>query len=244
METSSRLVQASSLFAVIPAAGMSERMGSGLEGQSKVFLPLQDGRSVLEHTVRSLLDASVLDGLVLVVRDGDCQRGEELLESLALGGAFFARVIPGGKTRQESVLCGLRALWQRAKFVLVHDAARPLCPVSKIQEVVNKGMETGAALLAAPVVETLKRVDDSGLVLETIPRTRCYAAQTPQVFEYELLYQSYQLAEKKGVLATDDSELLERLGRPVSVVLGDACNIKLTTRNDVALANGILGLRG
>lgn len=232
------------MFAVIPAAGMSERMGPGLEGNSKVFLPLRDGRSVLEHTLQSLLSANVLNGLVLVVREEDCLRGKVVLESLTRGGAVSTQVIPGGKTRQESVFLGLKAIQQQAQFVLVHDGARPFCPVSKIQEVVKKGRETGAALLATPVVETIKRVDDQGLILETIPRSQCYAAQTPQVFQCELLLHAYEQAEKEGVIATDDGGLLERIGRPISIVLGDARNIKLTTPQDIALANGILGLKG
>jgi 2-C-methyl-D-erythritol 4-phosphate cytidylyltransferase len=137
---------------------------------------------------------------------------------------------------------GLAALPPDVEWVAVHDAARPLVRAADVTRVVAAARRHGAALLAVPVRDTLKRVS-GGRVAETLPRAACWAAQTPQVFRVELLREALAKAEAEGFQGTDDAQLVERLGVPVEVVEGDPSNLKITWPEDVELAEALLARR-
>lgn len=137
---------------------------------------------------------------------------------------------------------GLAALGPEVRFVAVHDAARCLVQPADIARVVEAARTHGAALLAEPVRDTIKRVRD-GRVIDTPPRSECWAAQTPQVFAVELLRKALEKARADGVLGTDDAQLVERLGVAVHVVEGSPSNLKITRPEDLALAEALLAAR-
>ena len=134
---------------------------------------------------------------------------------------------------------GVAALPEQIEWVAVHDAARCLVTLDEVREVISAARETGAAILATPARDTIKRVRD-GRVVETPERSECWAAQTPQVFRAELLREALAKAAAEGILATDDAQLVERLGVPVRIVEGSAHNIKITLPGDLAVAESWL----
>jgi 2-C-methyl-D-erythritol 4-phosphate cytidylyltransferase len=155
----------------------------------------------------------------------------------------LASAVAGGAERQDSVRCGLEALTAEVTHVAVHDAARPLVRSRDVSRVVRAARSSGAALLAVPVRDTIKRVE-AGRVVATPPRAECYAAQTPQVFRVDWLRDALAKADADGVRGTDDASLVERLGVTVEVVEGDPANLKITSVEDLALAEVWLRLRG
>ena len=148
--------------------------------------------------------------------------------------------MPGGAERQDSVAAGLDALPEDVGWVAVHDAARPRVRASDVSRVVAAAREFGAAILAVPTADTVKRVRD-GLVVETPLRSECWAAQTPQVFSVELLREALGRAASEGRRGTDCSQLVEALGVPIRVVEGDPGNFKITAPRDLALAEVLRG---
>lgn len=226
------------MFALIPAAGLGSRMGaSGREG-SKALLSLSNGISIIELTLQAIVNAEVCRGIVVVCREDD----ERLLAGLSLENRFGLPLefVRGGETRQESVYSGLVALEGRAEYVLVHDGARPCCPVALIRDVTKRARATDAAILAVPAQATLKRSSDCEIIQATIPRHDVWLAQTPQVFRFELLFAAHKRARETGFSATDDSELVERIGGEVMLVRGSEHNIKITTPDDLELVNAFV----
>lgn len=223
--------------AVIPAAGLGVRLG----GTKKAFLPLA-GRPLLAYTVSAIAWCPTIHRIILVVPPGDevrCQR--EVLGPLSLSATVV--VVPGGESRQESVLCGLREAGD-ADLVVVHDGARPCVEGHLVGAVVKAAAEWGAAVTAIPMADTVKVVDPEGWVLETPPRERLWAVQTPQAFRGDLLRRAHAAARAAGIVATDDGGLVERLGEKIRVVPGSSENIKVTTAEDLILAEVILRRRG
>ena len=154
-----------------------------------------------------------------------------------------AVVVEGGARRQDSVRCGLAALDAACDIVVIHDAARPLVNVETIAGSIRTAAETGAALVATPARDTLKRVGPDATVSATLSRQDVWLAQTPQTFQVDLIREAHRRAQEQGVTATDDAGLVERLGRPVRVVPGDALNFKITTQDDLILAEALLRTR-
>ena len=157
----------------------------------------------------------------------------------AAGCARVAGIVPGGAERQESVFQGLRAA-PPAELVAVHDGARPLISSSLIARCVEAAREHGAAAPALPVVDTLKRLDAEGRMRETVDRRSLVAIQTPQVFRRELLLEAHEAAARDRFTGTDDASLVERLGHPVFPVPSDLRNLKITTPEDLSLAEALL----
>jgi 2-C-methyl-D-erythritol 4-phosphate cytidylyltransferase len=150
-------------------------------------------------------------------------------------------VVLGGMRRRDSVLAGLEVLHvQGCEYVVVHDGARPLVTPALIDAAIEGARETGAALCAVPVSDTLKRVEDNGLVRGTVSREGLWLAQTPQAFELELLLRAHATTD---IDATDDAALVELMGAPVRVVPGSAANIKVTLPADLSLAEALLAAR-
>jgi 2-C-methyl-D-erythritol 4-phosphate cytidylyltransferase len=223
--------------ALVLAAGRGERLGSLLP---KGFVPLA-GRPLLLHALSALEAVAELERLVAVIPADAFE-----LYRQALGGASasvkLAPPVAGGRERQDSVRAGLAALPPGIELVAVHDAARPLVRPDAVRRVLEAARATGAAILAAPVRDTIKRVA-AGRVVETPPRAECWAAQTPQVFRVEILREALAKAEAEGVVGTDDAQLVEALGVEVRVVPGDPDNLKITGPEDLALAERLLALR-
>lgn len=219
---------------IIVAAGRGERMGAPV---GKVYLPLGD-QPVLLHVLDVFERAPSIECYVVVVRPEE----ERLCSTLLAGRApeKLVAVVPGGRTRQESVAAGLAALPAECEFVAVHDGARPLLSLAVLEGAVRRAWEVGAVVVGVPARETVKIVGGDGRVVATPERERVWIAQTPQVFRRELLERALAEAAREGFQGTDDSSLVERLGVPVAVFEGEHTNIKLTYPEDLLAAGALL----
>lgn len=225
------------VVAIVVGAGRGERLGHALP---KAFVPLA-GRPLLVHALAALGASAAVEGL-LPVLPADVEAPAGLLAGAGLPPGVAAKClapVAGGARRQDSVGAGLAALPPGVEIVAVHDAARPLVRPDAVSRVVEAARGHGAALLAVPVGDTLKRVRD-GRVIETPPRDEWWAAQTPQAFRVELLREALAKAEAEGRTGTDCAQLVEALGVAVHVVRGDPENVKITHPADLALAARIL----
>jgi 2-C-methyl-D-erythritol 4-phosphate cytidylyltransferase len=220
--------------ALVLAAGRGERLGHALP---KGLVPLA-GRPLLLHALAALEAVDEVDLLLPVVPADAFERFERVLAA-APGLYQLAPAVEGGRERQDSVRAGLAALPADAVLVAVHDAARPCVRPEAVRRVIEAARASGAAILATPVRDTIKRVV-AGRVFETPPRAECWAAQTPQVFRIEILREALAKAETDGLLGTDDAQLVEALGVPVCVVPGDPDNLKITVAEDLAVAERLL----
>ena len=216
--------------ALVLGAGRGERLG---EDVPKAFVPLC-GKPLLVRALEALAAAPEIDVAVPVIGRSDLSRMEALEPELASIPGLLPPVI-GGAERQDSMTAGLAALPADVDFVAVHDAARPLVATEAISRVVDAARSSGAAILAVPVRDTIKRVRE-GRIVETPDRSECYAAQTTQVFRVEVLREALEKAAAEGFIGTDDAEIVERIGVPVTVVSGDASNVKITDRADLIAA--------
>ena len=223
--------------ALVLAAGRGERLGHKLP---KGLVPLA-GRPLLLHALAALEAVDELERLIPVVPADAVETFERALAA-ASGLRKLAPAVAGGRERQDSVRAGLAALPADAELVAVHDAARPCVRPEAVRRVIEAARATGAAILAVPVRDTIKRVA-AGRVVETPPRAECWAAQTPQVFRVAILREALAKAEAEGTLGTDDAQLVEALGVAVSVVPGDADNLKITGPEDLAWAERVLRKR-
>ena len=214
--------------ALVLAAGRGERLGVSLP---KAFVSLC-GRSLLERSLDALARASEVDLVVPVIASVD----QELYAELDLSSIpKLAEPVVGGTERQDSVAAGVAALPADVELVAVHDAARCLVSRSEVSRVIEAAARSGAALLALPVRDTIKRVREAR-VIETPERSECWAALTPQVFRVEILREALEKARAEGFAGTDDSQLVERLGVEVEVVEGSARNSKITLPKDLQIA--------
>ncbi len=215
--------------AIIVAAGSGARMG----GPDKLFVPLA-GRPLLAHTLAAFQCCPAVERIALALSPANLGPGRDLVSDHAFDkvSAFCA----GGPRRQDSVRLGLDALGP-CDFVVVHDGARPLVTPDLIQRGLNAAKETGAALAAIPLADTLKEAGPDGLVLRTLDRTRLWAVQTPQVFRYDLLLRAHREVTAD---VTDDAAMLEALGLPVKLYVGSPYNIKVTTAEDLRLAEALV----
>ncbi len=214
--------------AVIVAAGRGTRMG--LE-RNKVLYPLC-GEPIIVHTVRAF--EALFEGHVVVVTGRDDV--SEMKEMLASAG-LAAKVVEGGADRQESVLRGLEACDEQAEIIAIHDGARPLVTQKVIERTIESAKRYGTGVAAVPLKDTVKRVNEAGVVIETPRRDALRAVQTPQTFEASLIRRAHT---QGGERATDDAALVERLGVEVRLTEGDVENIKLTTPEDMLLAEQVL----
>jgi 2-C-methyl-D-erythritol 4-phosphate cytidylyltransferase len=217
---------------MIVAAGSSQRMG----GADKMLLPLME-RPLLAHAVQAFQDFPLITAIVLVLRPDQLARGEEMRRQFRW--SKVTSICPGGARRQDSVRNGLQHV-SECQWVAVHDGARPCITLQVIERGLAAARETGAAVAAVPVKDTVKLVSDRNVVETTPPRERLWAAQTPQIFRYDLLLEAYQSVTDD---VTDDATLVERLGHTVKVFLGAYENIKVTTVEDLALAEQFLKRR-
>jgi len=225
-----------SVMAVIPAAGTSKRMGTGVDKQ---LLSLC-GRAVLEHTIAAVAAAKSIAGIILVVRAGEEDFFKRWSERF---GDIIKDIVPGGAQRQQSVRNGLDAVPPNTEIVVIHDGARPLLDNRLVDGVVEEAKRAGAATLGVPVKDTVKMIGENNQVIKTVPRDKLWLVQTPQAFRYEVICRSHQWAAEQGYSGTDDASLVEARGWPVSMVQGSYENIKVTTPEDIIVAEALLRAR-
>lgn len=222
-------------FAVIlPAAGQSSRFGGG---DKKPFIDLA-GKAVWLHAAAAFAARTDVAQLLVVVAPEDLERFQQRFRADIA--RLKADTVQGGSARFESVANALRLLRPNVDFVAVHDAARPCVSPELIEAVFNRAVETGAALPAVPIADTVKRSDATGRITGTIARDELWLAQTPQVFRRSWLDAAYAARESLGSSITDDAQLIEAAGHSVHLVTGSATNLKITTQEDLALAAAIL----
>lgn len=211
--------------AIIAAGGESRRMGS----VDKVFAPLA-GRPVLARVLDVCQRCPAIDEVVVVVGDKNVARCQQMVDQEKW--SKVSRVCAGGLRRQDSVLAGLKAV-ESCDWVVIHDGARPLLTEKLITDGLQAAQETGAAVAAVPVTDTIKLASDDRLVRETLPRETLWAAQTPQVFRFDIITEAYRQVAGE---VTDDAALVERMGRKVKLYMGSYENIKVTTPTDLLVA--------
>ncbi len=211
-------------------------MGAGI---NKQYLLLA-GKPILAHTLQVFEDAPCVDDVYVIVPEAEipyCR--EEVVERYGL--AKVRAIVAGGAERQHSVMNGLQALAGAGDddVVLIHDGVRPFVPERVLERSVEAAREHDGALVAVPAKDTIKVVV-GGVITATPPREELWLAQTPQAFRYPVIRAAHEVAAAERFLGTDDASLVERMGKEVHVVLGDYRNIKITTPEDLVLAEAFL----
>lgn len=220
--------------AIITAGGFGARMGAG---RPKQYLEVA-GLPIIVRTLRRFAASPRISEVMIVVPPEDVA-GFAALYLVPYGLPLHWRVVPGGETRQQSVLNGLNAVPPDVDIVVIHDAVRPFVSDDIIERSIDAAHAHGACVVAMPLKETVKRVGDGMDVGETVDRTVLWGAQTPQAFRLSLILDAYRKAQESGFMGTDDAMLVERLGKSVKIVEGDYHNIKITTKEDLAIAEAM-----
>jgi 2-C-methyl-D-erythritol 4-phosphate cytidylyltransferase len=223
------------LTAIIVAAGSSQRMGL-----DKLFAMLE-GRPVIAHALDAFERTDCVDEIILVGRVGRLPELQELVRRT--GSKKVRHVVSGGVHRQDSVRAGLNLLAPAARYVAVHDGARPLITSGQIGRVFADCQVHGAAALAEPITDTLKRGDKNFFVCGGVDRAGLYAMQTPQIFSRDLLVKAYAAAAAENLSVTDEVSAVEHLGAKVLLVPNEEFNLKITYPRDLALAQSFLSRR-
>ncbi|MBR4015661.1 MAG: 2-C-methyl-D-erythritol 4-phosphate cytidylyltransferase [Anaerotignum sp.] len=205
---------------------------------SKQFLPLA-GKEILAHTVERFEEAPAVDAIVLVAGANALTDVENLTQRY--GWKKVRAVVEGGKERQDSVRKGLAALPLDTEIVLIHDGVRPFVTREMIENSIRKAWETGACVVGVPAKDTITVCDEGGFAVKTLDRSTLWQIQTPQTFRRELILQAYDYAQKENFMGTDDASLVMGMGAPVQVIMGDYGNIKITTQEDLLIAEAFLG---
>jgi 2-C-methyl-D-erythritol 4-phosphate cytidylyltransferase len=238
------------VFVIIPAAGLGTRMTSAHGTKAKKGLPSKQfaelgGTPILFHTLRKFAACAKVSEICIALRRNEISSFKAVLEKE--GKDILQKkveLVEGGEHRQESVGNALAAIGATATdIVLVHDAVRPFVTEEIIHEVIAAAQKYGAAIAGMPAVDTIKQVErtaDGALIKTTIPRERVVMAQTPQGFRYEVLKKAFDEAKADGFTGTDEASLVERAGGQVAVVMGSPRNIKITTPEDLYLAEFFL----
>jgi 2-C-methyl-D-erythritol 4-phosphate cytidylyltransferase len=221
-------------IAIIAAGGQGKRIEGKLPKQ---FLMLKD-KPILAHTVGKFERCELIEEIILVVPEDYLEYCSQAIVD-KYGFKKVRKVVCGGKERQDSVYSGLKACPSDTSIVVIHDGVRPFISPDKISESVEMCQEKRAVVLAVPVKETVKRVAHSNIIT-TLDREKLWLTQTPQTFEYKLILNAYKKAEEDNFVGTDDSALVERLGYEVTILEGDYKNIKITTTEDLMIAEKIL----
>ena len=220
------------LSAIIVAGGSSQRMGF-----DKLFAVIA-GEPVIAHSIRAFERATAVSEILVVARE---QRHDEIREICSCGGFEKVRaILPGGERRQDSVRAGLDRIDRAAKYVAVHDAARPLITSDQIEHAFEQCRVHGSAALAQPVNDTFKRAGADLLVMGSVDRHQLYAMQTPQIFERKLIMDAYRGVYAENASVTDEVSAVERFGHKIALVLNDDFNLKITYPRDLPIADFIL----
>ena len=219
---------------IIVCAGNSTRMG----GVNKILLPLGD-RLVIGVTMQAFEKCESVSEIIIVARETDIPAIQA--EAEAAGITKLKTCTTGGDTRQASVINGVKCISKETELIAVHDGARPLVKPEHIERTIKDASVFGGATLGVPVKDTIKTVSD-GLITDTPPRKFLYITQTPQVFRRSLYFEGIDFALEHGLDFTDDCQLVEAIGGKVAMTTGDYTNIKITTPEDIKLAEVMLSL--
>ena len=225
-----------STCAIIAAGGRGVRMAAKI---NKQFLEIND-KPIIAHAIEKFNLSLLIDKIILVVPEDWI---EFVSDSVVKKYNFskVEKIVRGGDTRQKSIFSGLQELTTSDSVVVIHDAVRPFISPQILQRVINKGIETGAAIVAVRASDTIKRVQN-GLIESTLNRDLIWFAQTPQVFHKDIILKAYLHAVENNFDATDDSSLVEQMDYPVHLVEGSYSNIKITNPSDLKLAELYLNM--
>ncbi len=222
------------ISAIIVAAGKGTRMGANVD---KLWLEVA-GRPVVAHAWQKFNDATCVDEIILVVRDGMQPHFTELAEKYQFQKPF--RIVVGGAERQDSVWNGLAALSPKTEIVAIQDAARPCTTAELIADTIQAARETGAAVAAQPVTDTIKETADGKTIARTVDRSKLWSVQTPQTFRIEVIRKAIAMAREKGLQLTDDTAACELIGQPVRLVQSATPNPKVTVPADLPFIENLL----
>lgn len=236
IRTDDRNAGSSPFSVVIPAGGSGARMG----GRRKPFVEVC-GQPILYHTIEGLQRTPGCAEIIPVLPAEEYGNAGLALQLKQRFG--ISKVAPGGPTRQASALAGLELVREDLAVVLIHDAVRPLVDPEVVRRVADAAEQFGAAIAAVPAAETLKEVAGSGTIRATLPREKLWLARTPQGFRKELILKAHYAARDQRFSGTDDAQLVERLGQEVRVVQDTYDNLKITTLEDLAIAEAVLRWR-
>jgi 2-C-methyl-D-erythritol 4-phosphate cytidylyltransferase len=222
--------------ALIPAAGRGQRMGLNVEKQ---FLQLR-GKPLLAYTLAQFEATPDIDRIVVIVPQGrETFCYQEIVEPE--GFRKVTHIIAGADTRQLSVMAGFRCLDEDVEIVVIHDGARPFVTPSLIRTAIEAAIQDGSAVAAIPESDTMKRVSGEGTVIETVDRRNLWRAQTPQAFRRSILQRALAYATQHNLDATDEASLVESMSWPVRIFKGSRWNFKITSPDDMVLAELVLG---
>lgn len=224
-------------IAIVPAAGLGRRFG---DGTKKPFITLR-GRPLVVWTLQALAAVPEISEIIPVIKDEDMDLAVSVLEQH--GVPKVRRIAPGGKERQDSIFHGLKLIKGFTGAVVVHDGVRPLIEPGTVQEALRQLTDCDGVVVGVPVKDTIKELDN-GLVVRTLRRDILWQAQTPQIFRYGTLLSAYERACGENFYATDDAALVERYGGRVRMVAGSYTNLKITTPEDVQVAEAFMAMRG
>lgn len=226
------------IVAIIVAAGQGKRMKTNL---NKQYLLLK-GKPILAHTINIFESCIFIDEIIVVVGENEKAK---CLDNIIKPYGFkkVRKIIIGGKTRQQSMYNGLKEVSNYADMVITHDGARPLIQQSILQESIKQTIIHKATIIGVPVKNTIKTIDSKGFVKNTLSRNLLWAVQTPQSFSYSLLLNAHKKAFEEGFVGTDDATLVERIGHPIKMIKGNGDNIKITTPEDLLIAECIIDRR-
>jgi len=222
------------ISAIIVAAGKGTRMGANVD---KLWLEVA-GRPVVAHTWKKFNDAPCVDEIILVVRAGMQPHFTELAAKFNLKKPF--RLVPGGVERQDSVWNGLEAVSPQTVIVAIQDAARPCTSAELIAATIEAARETGAAVAAQPVADTIKETADGKIISRTVDRSKLWSVQTPQTFRVEVIRRAIATARQKNLVLTDDTAACELIGQPVRLVKSASPNPKVTVPADLPFIESLL----
>jgi 2-C-methyl-D-erythritol 4-phosphate cytidylyltransferase len=220
--------------AIIVAAGKGTRMGANVD---KLWLEVA-GRPVVAHTWQKFNDAKCVDEIILVVRDGMQPEFTKLAAEYGFKKPF--RCVVGGVERQDSVWNGLEEASAKTEIVAIQDAARPCTTAELIAATIEAARETGAAVAAQPVTDTIKETADGKVISRTVDRSKLWSVQTPQTFRIEVIRRAILTARQKNLVLTDDTAACELIGQPVRLVKGAAPNPKVTVPADLPFVESLL----
>ncbi len=233
------------VFALVPAAGIGKRFGTN---KNKPFFILA-GKPIIIWTLELLQSISEIDEIIPVVKEDDILTAAELID--AYGIRKVKQIMPGGKERQDSVYNGLRAVSDKGSLVLIHDGGRPFADADIVTSAIRGVGEWEGVVAGVPVKDTIKEASscagasgaDETIVRLTLERNVLYAIQTPQVFPYNVIREAHEKARSEQFYGTDDASLVERCGGRIKIVKGSYCNIKITTPEDIFIAEALLKIQ-
>ena len=223
-----------SVVALVVAAGKGERVGGKIPKQ---FCRLEQ-KPLLYYSLEIFERFGGVREIVLVLPPQYCQTFQVQIDLKPF--KKIKKIVPGGTHRQDSVTKGLESLPDDGEYVLIHDGVRPFPPIAATQQAIEAARETGAAILALPVTDTVKVSNPDGTIASTIDRRHLWLAQTPQIFRRDLIVEGYRRANAEGVRLTDDAGAVELIGKPIRLIQGSLDNLKITVEEDFERAARIL----